>query len=791
MAQTQQEVIKKFMASLDKTNLSGTAALNAAVKACSNFNTAQEAIDQMVSDCQNTNNATTFLQDYCGIDLTNDDTGAITGSDAGGTTVKTAESVVPEVGSLSNYYNSWMTRNSLSMQLVKYSSDMSSYDEITFDNLNYFEKYIWRGLKTWWVSGALDLIAQSYGDNFSFTANSSATTRKMYVGFTYNNSSALATTWTWFDNSGEATQLGLTINMNYYLNIDMNDPNGSTGDAGFYLDRTLAHEFTHAVMAANINNFYKLPLFITEGMAELTHGADDKRTSDITSLAGNATSLKNALNLEKNDYNSTLPYAAGYMFLRYLAHQTANAVFSKGDDTYSNTTANTVLSALAGNDSITNSAQYVTIYGGAGDDTIDNTAENVQVYGEGGKDVIGNNAQNVTIDGGTGNDTIENHSTNVSIFGGDGKDSIYSDGSENVTLSGGNGADTLVGGGGDVTLIGGDGKDVFVYTAGNEVITDYSTGDKVKLTSGTVSSYALSGNDGILKVGSNTITLKNVGTSAVTVVGANGKSKKYTSGLKFNNTTPTKATAATITSGYSENSFSATSYSTLVTVTAANFGKSIKITGNGKNNKLVGSAKADTIYGDKGNDSIVGNAGADKLFGGAGNDTLRGGAGNDSLTGGAGADKLFGDAGADTLVGGVGNDTLTGGAGNDVFVYSGGNDSITDYKAGEDKIEINGTISNTSYKGKDVIFTVGNGSLTVKGVEGKEISVTDSSGKPKTYSKTLDLLYDNNFVTDEFGIDSISEVTEKNYSVGKLEYSSNNNELANNFIISASSFDEK
>ena len=37
MATTQQDVIKNFMASLDKTNLKGTAALNEAIKACSSF----------------------------------------------------------------------------------------------------------------------------------------------------------------------------------------------------------------------------------------------------------------------------------------------------------------------------------------------------------------------------------------------------------------------------------------------------------------------------------------------------------------------------------------------------------------------------------------------------------------------------------------------------------------------------------------------------------------------------------------------------------------------------------
>ena len=53
MAYSQQDVIKQFMASLDKTTLEGTAALDEAIKACSNFNGIQDAIDHMVEDCKN------------------------------------------------------------------------------------------------------------------------------------------------------------------------------------------------------------------------------------------------------------------------------------------------------------------------------------------------------------------------------------------------------------------------------------------------------------------------------------------------------------------------------------------------------------------------------------------------------------------------------------------------------------------------------------------------------------------------------------------------------------------
>ena len=126
------------------------------------------------------------------------------------------------------------------------------------------------------------------------------------------------------------------------------------------------------------------------------------------------------------------------------------------------------------------------------------------------------------------------------------------------------------------------------------------------------------------------------------------------------------------------------------------------------------------------------------------------------ITGNVSSNSIKAGKGDDTLNGGLGNDTLTGGKGKDVFVYEGGNDLITDYTADQDSIQINGTISETSYKGKDVIFNIGEGTLTVKNGKGKEISVTDTSGT-QIYSKTFDLLYDDNFATDEFKIDDITE----------------------------------
>ena len=160
---------------------------------------------------------------------------------------------------------------------------------------------------------------------------------------------------------------------------------------------------------------------------------------------------------------------------------------------------------------------------------------------------------------------------------------------------------------------------------------------------------------------------------------------------------------------------------------------------------------------------LVANDLNNEIFGGKGADSILGGVGNDTINGNAGNDKLFG---------GDGNDEINGGAGNDVFIYESGNDLITDYAAKQDKIKFNVEITNTTVSDGNVIFETANGNLTVKDSAGVEITYIDSKNKTMkdTYSdlsaKTFDLLEDNNFVTDEFELDSI---TEEKFEVQNIE----------------------
>jgi len=104
-----------------------------------------------------------------------------------------------------------------------------------------------------------------------------------------------------------------------------------------------------------------------------------------------------------------------------------------------------------------------------------------------------------------------------------------------------------------------------------------------------------------------------------------------------------------------------------------------------------------------------------------------GASGNDLLVGGIDADSLSGGAGKDTLIGGLGQDTMTGGSGADIFRFtsiaemgssSAACDTITDFKPGEDKIDLSHIDADTSTSADDAfgsLILVTSGSFTHAG----------------------------------------------------------------------------
>jgi len=124
-----------------------------------------------------------------------------------------------------------------------------------------------------------------------------------------------------------------------------------------------------------------------------------------------------------------------------------------------------------------------------------------------------------------------------------------------------------------------------------------------------------------------------------------------------------------------------------------------------------GTAEMDVLIGGMGRDIIMGMAGDDVILDDGGDDIILAGKGNDTIIVGPGRDFVFGDEGDDTIYlsegektrvnGGRGNDEfiigegsfeITGGGGSDMYTIdadSKGTTRITDFRVGEDKLQLN------------------------------------------------------------------------------------------------------
>ena len=282
-------------------------------------------------------------------------------------------------------------------------------------------------------------------------------------------------------------------------------------------------------MMAKVNGFWDLPQFITEGMAELTHGIDDTRTGTILNLAKSPSALKSSLALTSGT-GDTDAYVGGYMFLRYLAKY--------GSEHYGSSSS--AVSNSASNNS-TISGSLLTLYKSFTADTVDLTTYPDKVRNldatalDKGLTVFGKSTAN-SITMGAGNDTVHANTGNDKIFGGAGDDILNGD-AGNDSISGGTGDDTLSGGTGNDTLTGGAGRDVFLHKADNDFISDYTAGeDSIKLARehAQITSVSLSGKDVVLSVGSDSITVKDGKGKNITVTDYSGDTTSYVYGGKGN-----------------------------------------------------------------------------------------------------------------------------------------------------------------------------------------------------------------------------------------------------------------
>ena len=290
------------------------------------------------------------------------------------------------------------------------------------------------------------------------------------------------------------------------------------------------------------------------------------------------------------------------------------------------------------------------------------------------------------------NISAANRSKAVNIIGNDNDNSI----------KGGSGADTLDGGEFSYdTLTGGKGADVFIYTGGDDVITDYNPdqGDVIRFVGVEVDTYSFEDDAVIFETDGGDLRILDGKAKPITWISDIGKThvKSYISSDEI---VFSKDDTLTVFDA------SVTLYRRKVGIDASRLTKvkGITITGNSNDNIIKGSSGNDSIYG---------------------------------LTG---------------------YNTITGGKGKDTIVHDKGNDVIMDYTPGQDLIKIKST--NTSLVGAsvsadedtgeetDIVFTFSNRStITVKNAikisnKGKKsyqkITIVDGSGTSTTKTYAVD-----------------------------------------------------
>lgn len=382
---------------------------------------------------------------------------------------------------------------------------------LTLEDLTDDQLTIISGIFRWWGSECLKLNEESVGLSFN---SDTAMVKDLGIYFydDQHSSNVLASVWNWqrVSSDGQTTKLMLAINTRYYHDIAITDVDGESPSTSALLDRTLAHELNHAILAANIKYFQKLPTYIKEGTAEVIHGIDDMRRSTIIRAAKN--NEYRAAGLD-DDSDSGSAYANGYMWDRFFVRQAVlQTIADDLDEVYS---APKLISLSDAADAYLNTETGVTVAGNGGNDTINNNASNSSLSGGSGNDKLTNGEiiyseidspfddnttvssfgnTDVTLNGGTGNDTIRidvtsnkrdssgkfyqrvTNPVNVVAYGGAGDDYITNV-NTGVTLNGDADNDTLDTRGDNNFVIGGDGNDSVRNSYGAAVLIDLGAGD--------------------------------------------------------------------------------------------------------------------------------------------------------------------------------------------------------------------------------------------------------------------------------------------------------------------------
>lgn len=348
---SQRQVMHDFMQTLDKSTAKNWLnALDEATNKASEgkFQTLAIAVNSFINDYNKNirdsdgnitdDSAREFLLKCCGIDLSNEDVGAIIGKDARESLIElTAESIIPENVENIIYLDKLWNESPVSLSKINELDDVIAFrtpmstlkfnkrgvDVVVanYEILDKKDKIIINGLYNWWIDGALDLIEKSYGLKFS----NSDVHQIIYIDSFKIFSAILGISLsekTLAAAKKNGNNLILYVNKKYFDDNFEIKLNSSGKFEKQFFDRTIAHELTHLIMAAKMKTYDDFPLFIKEGLAELTIGADDHR--NLIKLLKNPERLYNSFYNENKSMDDDV-YCAGYMFFRYFAKQVAGS----------------------------------------------------------------------------------------------------------------------------------------------------------------------------------------------------------------------------------------------------------------------------------------------------------------------------------------------------------------------------------------------------------------------------------------------------------------------------------
>ena len=291
---------------------------NKTINALTPFNSAQAVIDSIHSDIASAKSADVFLKRQCGIDLSNTDVGGLLGYDTSGNDVIDAEDVMDETG--------------LPLQQTVPRTAVIEGFTITFPDMNTLTpggKFINKALYSWWYPLAFKRIKAGYGLGIVDTSYVKQMDTDLFQEPSKDGAILLAYVETQFDAvTGIPDKLSCRINTHNeaYGNIDTTNPNGYSSNLGTnYLDRTLLHELTHALMSTNIRGYNAwLPKYFIEGSAELINGCDDGRGKEMLDSINNVSVFDEGFSQTPS---STLSwYTTGFIFLRYLIKHSTSYV---------------------------------------------------------------------------------------------------------------------------------------------------------------------------------------------------------------------------------------------------------------------------------------------------------------------------------------------------------------------------------------------------------------------------------------------------------------------------------